>query len=130
MRLQAFQWTTGLVISPHNIGAPAGPQGPAAAGGQANMADLFPSNDEAFSGGLGNFITVATANLSAVGLVSADITALTDAKDVLDDAIADNISKLDAAKASTAAKKTARLATDAALRAAIDAAPDEMVAKR
>src|SRR6266487_4515707 len=103
MRPQAFLFMQGLVISPHNQApAPAVPVWK----GRLKMANLFPPNDEQFSVALGNFITVANADPAAYGLTAADVTALTAAKDDLDDRIAGSEAAKEAGKTATVAKTT------------------------
>jgi hypothetical protein len=95
------------------------------------MANLFPPNDNDFSNGLGNFLTVAAANLVALGLTAADITAGNDAKTDIDAKIADATAAKEAAKSSTGAKAVSRKSGDAVLRALIkkvEATPDVPVA--
>ncbi|MCX6153145.1 MAG: fibronectin type III domain-containing protein [Candidatus Kapabacteria bacterium] len=70
--------------------------------------DYIPKSDPNFQDWLGNFITVANANLVALGLLSTEMTQLSTDKSDFDTAITDNETKQAAAKAATEHKKVVR----------------------
>ncbi|MCX6153734.1 MAG: fibronectin type III domain-containing protein [Candidatus Kapabacteria bacterium] len=70
--------------------------------------DYIPKPDPNFQDWLGNFITVANANLVALGLLSTEMTQLSTDKSDFDTAITDNETKRAAAKAATERKKVVR----------------------
>jgi len=78
------------------------------------MASPYPTNDKEFSAWIGNFLTVANANLATLGMTAVDITTLQALKTDLDARIAAEVTTKDAAKAATAAKETSRKAINTA----------------
>lgn len=72
------------------------------------MPDFIPKNDTEFAAWLANFNTIANANLAALGLVAADVTANVTNTTTLNTAIATNVTAQAAALAATQGKKTAR----------------------
>ena len=72
------------------------------------MPSFYPTTDTAFSLWLGNFITVANANLATLGLTAADITALTALKNDLDAKLTAEIAARAAVHAATTARRTSR----------------------
>ena len=88
--------------------------------------DFLPSKPLEVAQWLGNASTVANANLAAMGLVAADVTALTGAKTTLDTTIANVTAAKDAYHAAVVARKTALKAAGVTARAVskkVQAAP-------
>ena len=83
------------------------------------MADYIPKNDLAFQDWTGNFISIANLNLTTLGFLTSDMTAITTNKTLLDVVITDNEAKQAAAKAATKKKEVTRAATEAMARALV-----------
>ncbi|MCX6155148.1 MAG: fibronectin type III domain-containing protein [Candidatus Kapabacteria bacterium] len=83
------------------------------------MADFIPSSDTIYQDWLANFITVANANLSTLGLLSTEMTALSTDKSDFDTAITDSETKQAAAKAATERKKLTRETSEVLARALV-----------
>lgn len=99
MRLQAFLWLQGLVISPHN-GAPTPPPNGTTKGTDILMPRI--KNAQQLHDAITQFITVATANLGALtGLTAGQLTALSGFNDDLATSITDRIAAEEAAEAAT-----------------------------
>jgi hypothetical protein len=72
--------------------------------------DYLPTKDALLQDWLGNFLTIANANLAALGLVAGDLTGLTADKTSFDTQITAEATAKATQKATTQAKKTARAA--------------------
>lgn len=83
------------------------------------MPDYIPKKDTEYQDWLGNFITVANANLVALGLVAADITPLQTVKTGFDNSLTDLEAKKAAMKAATQKKDTLRKSSTTKARALV-----------
>ncbi|MCX6153862.1 MAG: fibronectin type III domain-containing protein [Candidatus Kapabacteria bacterium] len=83
------------------------------------MPDYIPKQDTIYQDWLANFITVATANLTALGLLSTDLTGISTDKSAFDTSITDLETKKAAMKAATQTKDTAKNASIAKARALV-----------
>jgi hypothetical protein len=83
------------------------------------MADYIPNSDTIFQDWLGNFISVANANLVALGLIAGDISPLSTDKTTFDMAITDLEAKKAIMKAATQAKDTVRESAEQKARALV-----------
>ena len=81
--------------------------------------DYIPSSDLVFQDWLGNFITVAGANLTAIGLTTTDIGPITTQKAEFDHSITESETAKAAALAATENKKTTRKSIEAKARALV-----------
>lgn len=112
MNLNTFLGLTGLLPYPSAFAPLEVTPTTPAAGDRYTMPSFYPTNDAQFSVWLGNFIAVANANLTALGMTTADITALTALKTDLDAKVAAAQTAQEAAVAATAARKVARKAVN------------------
>ena len=81
--------------------------------------DYIPTSDTIYQDWLGNFITVANANLSALGLLATELTGLTTDKTAYDTAITDLETKKASMKSATQTKDSVRTASIAKARALV-----------
>lgn len=81
--------------------------------------DYIPAKDTVFQDWLGNFITIANANLASLGLITGDITPLSTDKTTFDTTLTDSEAKKAASKATTQAKDTVRKSAEAKARALV-----------
>lgn len=112
MRLQAFLWSTGLVVSPHNTAAPS----PAPGKGVYDMAEVFRMNNEQFLGMVDNILAVGNANPTDYGWTAADLAALAEVKTDLQTKVDARITAAKTAKATTTAARGSRSVSDETLR--------------
>ncbi|MBM2815231.1 MAG: hypothetical protein HW421_1993 [Ignavibacteria bacterium] len=81
--------------------------------------DYIPAKDTVFQDWLGNFISIANANLATLGLITGDLTPLTTDKTTFDTNLTDAEAKKAASKAATQAKDTIRKSAEAKARALV-----------
>lgn len=80
------------------------------------MADYLPGPDADYQAWVNNFVTYATANMAALGLVAADLTPVSTAQTAFISGFADHIAARAAAQAAKQAKDQARRDLTAAIR--------------
>jgi len=89
-------------------------------GGSSDMPkDYIPSQDLDYQAWLANFVTVANANLAALGLIAGDMTPVTTAKTPFDTAIPDVVTKKAALETAVQNKDTCRKNSVASVRTVV-----------
>jgi len=83
------------------------------------MADYIPGGDAEFDAWLDNFVTCASANEVALGLVAGDMTPVTTAQTAWTTALAANVTAQQAAKSATQQKNADRAAVVSLVRALV-----------
>jgi hypothetical protein len=83
------------------------------------MADFLPDNDAELVAWTTNFVTYASANLAALGLVAADLAPITTNQSAFGTAFTTNTAAQNAAQSAAAAKDAARAELESVLRALV-----------